>query len=310
MSVKNNMWPKGPTFWIEDKVLYGSIPFTYNLPEVKNNLLKGSNFLFDKVVLGGPAVCLIPDYFKDINIVSIGSSYDGILQKVNPFATRTSIGCPNKCGFCGVKKIEPLFKELDDWPDLPIICDNNLLATSKKHFDRVIGRLKNHNWCDFNQGLDSRLLTEYHAFRLAELKKPIIRLALDSMAYSESWKKAFNLLREAGLPKKSIRSYALIGFNSGPDEAWERCRWIESHGIKALPMWYHPLNALEKNIVTDDQKLLDWDNYSRIEIMENYYQRGKAHATTLKSQKELGWDEKSRVNIMGWFYKHRKKYEC
>lgn len=299
-------WPKGPTFWIEDKTLYGSIPFTWNLPEVKKKLLSGANFFFDKVILGGPAIYLMPDYLKDIDNVITGPFYKGILQRVNPFATRTTVGCPNACSFCGVRKFEPSFNELTDWPDLPIICDNNLLAASKQHFDRVIYRLKNHEWCDFNQGIDARLLTEYHASKFAELKRPIIRLALDSMGYVDQWENAFNLLRQAGLPKKSIRSYALIGFNSGPDEAWERCRWIESHGIKALPMWFHPLNALEKNIVTDDQKLLDWDNYSRVEIMENYYQRGKAHATTLKSQKELGWNDDERKNIMGWFYKHRE----
>jgi hypothetical protein len=94
------------------------------------------------------------------------------------------------------------------------------------------------------------------------------------MVYSEQWKSAFNLLRKAGLPKRSIRSYALIGFGSSPDEAWARCNWIETHGIKALPMWFHPLNALNKNIVTDDQK-------------------------------QFGWTDNKRLEIMGWFYKHR-----
>lgn len=220
------------------------------------------------------------------------------------------VGCIRNCEFCGVDKIEPSFNELTDWPDLPIICDNNLLAASHKHFDRVIDRLKKHDWCDFNQGIDARLLKPYHASRFAELKSPVLRLALDSMDYSDSWEKAFDILRKAGLPKSSIRSYALIGFDSGPNEAWERCQWIESHGIKVLPMWFHPLNALEKNAVTDDQKLLEWDKYQQGEIMEWHYQRGKKHATKVKNrggQKALGWNDKERTNIMGWFYKHRGK---
>jgi hypothetical protein len=267
-------WPKGPTFWIENNTLYGSIPFTWNLPEVEKMILKGKSFLYINIILGGPAVYLMPDYFKDFENVEIGPFYKNVLQRVNPLATRTTVGCPNACSFCGVRKFEPSFDELIDWPDLPMLCDNNLLAASRDHFDKVIDRLKRHEWCDFNQGIDARLLTAYHASRFAELKKPIIRLALDSMAYLDQWEKAFDHLRAAGLPKKSIRSYALIGFNSGPAEAWDRCRWIENHGIKALPMWFHPLNALEKNKVTN-------------------------------TQEELGWNDSERLNIMGWFYKHR-----
>jgi len=168
-------------------------------------------------------------------------------------------------------------------PDLPIITDNNLLACSKKHFDKVIDRLKKFDNVDFNQGIDSRLLKKHHANRFTELKKPIIRLALDSMEYMHDWEKAYRLLRGAGLPKSLIRSYALIGFDSDSLEAWERCQWIENHKIKVLPMWYHALDQLEANIVTDDQKRLGWTEYDRKTIMGFYYrhrfpkERGKLY---------------------------------
>ena len=75
--------------------------------------------------------------------------------------------------------------------------------------------------------------------------------------------------------RPSDRSYALVGFDSDPGEAWDRCKWIESHGIKALPMWFTELDALERNKVTDKQKALGWNDYER-------------------------------RRIMGWFYKHRE----
>ena len=167
---------------------------------------------------------------------------------------------------------------MDDWPDLPVLCDNNILAVSEAHFDKVIDRLKAHGWADFNQGIDARLLTKYHAERLKEIGRPMIRLALDNMGYADQWESAFSILRRAGFPLSLIRSYALVGFKSDPAEAWARCEWIESHGIKALPMWYHPLNAMEENKVTMEQKQHGWTDYERRKIMQWFYQHKKAAA--------------------------------
>lgn len=256
--------------WIKARTLYVSVPFTWELPVVKNILSQGS-FEWDNAIVGGPAVCLQPTYFSGMNFVFTGYDYPGVLQLINPLATRTTVGCPNRCGFCGVPTIEPLFKELEDWPDLPIICDNNLLASSRGHFDKVIDRLIMWGWANFNQGLDSRLLTDYHAMRIAEIKKSMVYLALDNLNYSEKWECAYDRLRSAGVNKSNIRSYALVGFNSDPAECWQRCEWIESHGIKAMPMWYHKLDALQKNIVTQQQISLGWSDYERLKIMGYFY---------------------------------------
>jgi hypothetical protein len=200
---------------------------------------------------------------------------------VNPLATRTTTGCRGGCPYCGIGKglIEPGgFQELEDWPDLPMLNDNNVLAASQSHFDRVIDRLKVHGWADFEQGLDPACLTEYHAGRLAEIKKPMIRLALDRLVKKEVWEVAWENLRRAGVTKASIRSYALIGFDSDPSEAWSRCEWIEGHGIKVLLMWFHELNSLEHNIVTEKQLALGWTDYERRRIMQWFYQHKKAVA--------------------------------
>lgn len=275
ISQKANQWPKKQTTWIQDRVFYVSIPFTWNLPTVRTLLLQRSIF-WDSAIVGGPAVELIPGFFADIDYVSEGHNMPGVLQMINPMSTRTTLGCIRRCKFCaiGTGQIEGKFKELADWPDLPVICDNNLLAASQEHFDRVINRLIVWKWADFNQGLDSRLLTEHHAKRIAEIKKPICRLALDHMDYHLAWQQAFDRLRNAGIAKSNIHSYCLIGYNSDPRECWQRCEWVEGHGVKAYPMWYHRLDQLEKNIVT-------------------------------QSQSEFGWNEYERKRIMGWYYQHR-----
>jgi len=266
-------WPKKPFEWIHDDALYVSIPFTWELPTVRSYVSKPSP-LWSKVVVGGPAVKLLPNYFDDVECVTVGAECQGVLQRINPLATRTTLGCVNRCGFCGVPKIEGAFVELEDWPDLPVICDNNLLAASVSHFDKVIDRLIPHGWANFNQGIDARRLTDYHAMRIAEIKEPMVYLALDNIAYKDSWECAYDRLRSAGMVKRNIRSYVIVGYNTDPGESWARCKFVESHGVKAMPQWYHALDQLEHNVVTE-------------------------------AQEALGWNKFERTNIMGWFYKHR-----
>ena len=265
-----NEWGKMTISWIEQKTLFLSIPFTWLLEESRQFLLQGA-FFFDRAIVGGPAVSLMPDYFADLPHVTTGGHLPGVLQRFNPMATRTTAGCPNRCGFCGVHRICGEFVEFADWPDLPILIDDNLFAASQPHFDRVIDRLIKWQWADFNQGVDSRLLTPYHAERLAQIKKPMIRLALDNMAYADAWTQAVETLRRAGIAKKHLRSYALIGFHNTPAEAWERCQFIEEHVSKVLPMWFHPLDATRKNGLTEQQKADGWNQHERRRLFEWYY---------------------------------------
>ncbi len=268
-----SMWPKREYEWIENGVLHISVPFTWCLPRVQMRI--ASTWMPVKV--GGPAVELMPDYLKG---AEIGHESAGVLQRINPLATRTTAGCPSKCPFCAVPTIEGNFAELDSFPSGPVLCDNNLLASSDAHIDRVVSMLRPYGWADFNQGLDASLVTMPIAYAIASIGKPIIRMALDSQGEKDSWERAYECWRRVGTPKNRIRSYVLIGFNSDPADAWERCEWIESHGVLALPMWFHELNAMEKDGVTEKQRLLGWTKQDQDQIMDWYYQhRGKKRKT-------------------------------
>jgi len=267
-------WPKGPRYWQDGDVLYVSIPFTWDLDAVWLKLYH-RDFFWERAVVGGPAVELIPDRFEDLEHVTVGHSMPGVLQRVNPLATRTTIGCPNKCQFCAVPKIDGCFQELDEWPDLPLICDNNLLAASDGHIDRVFDRLEKHDGVDFNQGLDYKRLTEHHAERLLRLNRPKIRLACDSKEELLPWLQAVRRLIAAGIPKSWIHTYALIGWNNDPGEDWTRCEFI-SKNCRVYPMWFHPLDARVHNGITDKQAALGWSGAARRGIMGYYYMhRGK-----------------------------------
>lgn len=269
------MWPKAPAYWNRDRVLHVSIPFTWNMAAVKQ-MISQRSLLWNRVVIGGPAVKLQPGYFSDVEYVREGDECPGFLQRINPFATKTTIGCIRGCCFCAVPKIEGSFRELDDWPDLPVLCDNNLLAASDTHIERVMVRLARLGQADFNQGLDARLLTQRHSEMIAEIKNPIVRLSMDSNAEKKPWEQAFEYLRSAGIAKHRIRTYCLIAFNDGPAESWERCRWIESHGVDAYPMWFHRLDAIKSNTVTEKQKSLGWNDQKRRDIMQWFYHHKKA----------------------------------
>jgi len=139
--------------WIEDNTAYISCVFSWQLDKayMRAIFLQSSGY---HVKIGGPAIVNNPAMFTEFDR---SGSPDALLRH-NPNATFTSRGCIRHCSFCAVPKIEGDLVELKDWKVKPIICDNNLLACSDAHFDKVIDRLLANKitGIDFNQGLDAR----------------------------------------------------------------------------------------------------------------------------------------------------------
>ena len=238
---RSRVWPLGGlATWVEDDVIHISVVFTWQLAKADRfqKALKKFNL---PVRVGGPAVDLL--FGKPVNGTKA-------LHHHNSEATFTSRGCIRKCPFCAVPIIEGQFRELTSWPVGRLICDNNLLAASGGHFDNVIDRLKPVKGVDFNQGLDARLLTPYHASRLAELDLHMVRLAFDSVKYETSFVDAFRVLTDAGVPKKKISVYVLMGFDDTPEEALYRLRLVKSLGAWPNPMRYQPLWSKKRNEYT------------------------------------------------------------
>lgn len=241
-------WPhKGYVEHKYDRCVDLSIAFTWNLQEAHQRAAWWRSQGYN-VRAGGPAVRLLPEVLADVADISWSVLADAIALH-NPNAVFTSRGCIRKCKFCAVPIIEGELREIPEkfWEPRRIICDNNLLACSQKHFDTVIDRLKPLRNIDFNQGLDARLLTRYHVERLAELHIGVLRLAWDHIDLGNEFMAAYEELRKAGFPKKLIRCYVLIGYNDTPDDAWFRLRTIWNMGIQPFPMRYQPLDALRKN---------------------------------------------------------------
>lgn len=263
-------WSGGYAEWTDGDTAYISVVFSWKLDEAYQRAVWLSNMGY-KVRAGGPAVTLNPQ--KISGVAEIGGTVKA-LPYHNPDATFTSRGCVNKCPFCAVPKIEGDLVELDDWDIKPIVCDNNLLACSTKHFDDVIDKLKPLKGVDFNQGLDARLLTKHHAGRLTELNLYAARLAWDDTRIEKQFLTAFQTLTDAGIPVRKIRVYVLIGFNDTPEDALYRLQTVKKLGAWPNPMRYQPLDATHKNCYVGEnwteRQLKDFARYwSRLRWFEH-----------------------------------------
>ena len=234
-------WRKGIASWTVKDKLYLSVVFTWHLREARKIALSSKK----KVIVGGPAVKLLPDYLSDVAKVEQGSTVFPALEMHNPMATFTSRGCDNTCSYCAVPKMEGSLVELDNWSVRPIICDNNLLGCSLAHFNRVIDRLKILPFVDFNQGLEANLFTKHHASRIAELKKPMIRFAFDNVNEEARVIEAVNMAKAAGL--KNIGCYVLFNHNDTPEDAIYRLELLRANDVMPNPMRYQPLDSVYKN---------------------------------------------------------------
>lgn len=236
-------WLKGWAEWVEGDTACISVPFTWLLPQAWSRCvaLRQEGY---RVRAGGPAVSLRLDYLAAV--AEIGGDVDA-LARHNPDATFTTRGCTRQCAFCAVPRTEGSFRELIAWEPKPIVCDNNFLASSRRHFDRAIDCLKPMAGVDFNQGLDPRLLTAYHAGRLAELDLPLVRLSWDDVRDEVTIMDAIGILKTAGFGARRLRVYVLIGFEDRPDDALYRLETLKGLGILANVQRFQPLWSLSRN---------------------------------------------------------------
>ena len=213
--------------------------------------------------LGGIYASLLPEHAKasGADIVHEGLTPDA--EGIPPdyslvpswktsllFATR---GCPRKCGFCSVPRLEgapvPVKGSIADQvhPDhnKVVFFDNNILALPD--WRGVFEELLNLGLeVDFNQGLDARLVDDEKADLLARINIPVIRMAFDYIGIRPWVEKAVNLLKDRGVRGRRIVFYALYNYVDDPEDFFQRVRDLLSWGVVVYPMRYEPLCTLAK----------------------------------------------------------------
>jgi radical SAM superfamily enzyme YgiQ (UPF0313 family) len=172
------------------------------------------------------------------------------------FLTR---GCIRRCSWCIVPKKEGGIRAYRDIETVlqgrktAILMDNNVLAS--EHGLRQLEKITDIGCkVDFNQGLDSRLVTNEMAKLLSKIKWiSYIRFACDTTSAVEPLLKAIEKLNRHGIKNYRIFVYMLV---KDVSEANERCKILKKLGVNPFAQTYRD----EENQIapTAEQKRFSW----------------------------------------------------
>lgn len=132
---------------------------------------------------------------------------------------------------------------MDEYQDIhyaPMILDNNFLACSEKHVERVL-QIYAGRKVDWNQGLDARLYTPAFRRRVEHwgVRPTVWRFAYDSGGVGRHVQRA---IEDLPAPYNRIRVYLLFNHDEAPEEARARAEEIIAWGASPWPMAYRPLD--------------------------------------------------------------------
>lgn len=168
------------------------------------------------------------------------------------FATR---GCPRKCGFCSVPKLEgppipggaSIESQVEPGHKKAVFFDNNVLAlpNAKDIFAELIELGIE---VDFNQGMDARLINNDNAALIRKMNMPFVRMAFDYRGIRPWVERAIETLKAHGVRGRQIIFYVLHNYVDDPEDFFERVRDLLQWGVVAYPMRYEPLTTLKKGV--------------------------------------------------------------
>jgi hypothetical protein len=136
--------------------------------------------------------------------------------------TITSRGCPKRCSWCFVPKREGKLREINIAPG-HIVQDNNLLACSRGHIEKVFEMLdQQKKGAQFKGGLDIDYFKPWHVdlFKSIKIAKSGLWVACDREQDLPRLDKARDLLSDFNIEKK--RCYVLVGMDGESQEQAQR----------------------------------------------------------------------------------------
>jgi hypothetical protein len=256
----------------EDLICITSL-FTYDSDKVMQNIAKATS-LNPKatVVVGGIFASLMSQYIDErYPEVYIYRNYSKMLDQCLPkqmdwglkdpwdkwshvFTTR---GCPNRCKYCAVPRLEP-----DPWtnptwkdhilPDKPfvMISDNNITAQPHEHLEEVCKFLiANNKRVCFDNGFDCKYINPEFASLMSKLKFAHngMRMVFDRIEEDGIFQNSVRIVRNAGVKARDIQAFVLFNFDDTPPEAIYRAEECIALKLRVYPMQFTPLNKLDRN---------------------------------------------------------------
>jgi len=216
--------------------IYASLMWRHLLSEMGDRVLvfRGFSKVLDE---------LVPDYSLRWGMEKPWPSFS---------FTFTSRGCPNRCAYCAVWRIEQEPWINPRWRDhillekpCAMISDNNLSAAPPEHLYAVLDFLeKTQRKVVFDNGFDVKHITDEMAARLARLRfvRTGMRTAFDRIEEDGTFQIAIERLIAAGVKASDIMVYSLFNYRDKPREAMYRLSQIHRLGAKPYPTMYTPLN--------------------------------------------------------------------
>jgi hypothetical protein len=193
----------------------------------------------DEIIKGGTGYGMYSHLFCD----DTEPDYFLYPQYVHAYGFLTR-GCIRHCPWCIVPKKEGAIRAYRDIETVlqdrktAILMDNNILASEHgvTQLEKIIDlRCK----VDFNQGLDSRLVTDDIAQLLAKVKWiRFIRFACDTALAVEPLLKAIEKLNRYGVKNYRIFVYLLV---KDVAEANERCKILKRLGVNPFAQPYRDI---------------------------------------------------------------------
>lgn len=249
-----------PDLFAEADAVHVSVAFTWDVPRAERLARQWEQVA--PVEVGGPAYGKRGEEFVPGKYLR-----DGCII--------TSRGCPRKCWFCRVPKVEGAIRELaiaDGW----CIQDDNLLACSEGHIRAVFAMLaRQKRRAEFRGGLEALLLEDWHVDLFAGLSpRPSLYFAYDPGDDYGTILDAGRKLLAAGFTQAShrLRCYVLIGW---PKDTMADA---EKRLVDVLRAGFTPMAMLWKR-PKDGATSPEW----------RAFQRRWARPAIIHAGKERGW---------------------
>lgn len=203
-------------------------------------------------ILGGSAIDLKAELPPEVEHMK--PDYN-LYPNVSPLVKDSSIGftsrgCIRKCPWCivpdkegGIRPVGRIYEFLERRYRKITLLDNNILAApnwQQTMEDLLAEGLE----CDFNQGLDIRLVNEENVGYLKRVKTKKLRFAFDDITYESAVRRGIELSLSNGINSRHLSFFFLVGF-SNDDAVLERVNILQSYNVDIYPMAYRGTDGKE-----------------------------------------------------------------
>lgn len=119
----------------------------------------------------------------------------------------------------------------------------------RPYYEKTHKPAKRKRIVDFNQGIDSRLISDENMSKLSEVNIYPLRIAFDHWKLRKTYEESVRTAVRNGI--KSLSNYLLYNFDDKPEDLYNRlrlnvdlCETLDA-SIYSFPMKYHPINNEE-----------------------------------------------------------------